>query len=41
VTLIRNPDHYGVLTNADGTIGERCTEGTNEVVTWITKRFAP
>ena len=41
LTIIRRADHYGFCINDDGSIGERCTEGTAAVVDWMSKRFTP
>jgi pimeloyl-ACP methyl ester carboxylesterase len=37
-TVVRRADHYGREIRADGTFGDRTTEGTRAVVDWLTPR---
>lgn len=38
---VRHADHYGFSLAPDGTRGERTSEGTEAVVSWMRERFAP
>ena len=39
--VVRHADHYGFVIAPDGTRGERTTEGTQTLVTWVAERFGP